>query len=80
MTDIVIRKLDDDVSNELRMRAASNGRSMEEEARLILEEVLLPKGETRDLVTIFRSYFGPENGIDVELPRRSSSREPPSFD
>ena len=80
MTNITIHDLDEDVRNELRVRAASNGRSMEEEARLILEEVLLPKGETRDLVTIFRSYFGPENGIDVELPPRSSSREPPSFD
>ena len=80
MTNITIHDLDEDVRNELRVRAASNGRSMEEEARLILEEVLLPKGETRDLVTIFRSYFGPENGIDVELPSRSSLREPPSFD
>ena len=53
MMNITIHDLDEEVRNELRMRAASNGRSMEEEARLILEEVLLPKGgDTRP-----RDYF-----------------------
>ena len=79
MTKITIHNLDEDASNELRTRAARNGRSIGEEARLLLEEVLCPKGETRDLVTIFRSYFGPENGVDIELPPRDSSREPPNF-
>ena len=38
MASITIRNLDDDVKTRLRVRAASNGRSMEEEARLILRD------------------------------------------
>ena len=40
MTSITIRNLDDDVKTRLRMRAASLGRSMGEEARLILGEAV----------------------------------------
>ena len=36
MASITIRNLDDDVKTRLRKRAAGHGRSMEEEARLIL--------------------------------------------
>ena len=36
MASITIRNLDDEVKNRLRVRAANNGRSMEEEVRLIL--------------------------------------------
>ena len=38
MASITIRNLDDGVKTELRKRAAGNGRSMEEEVRLILGE------------------------------------------
>ena len=40
MASITIRNLDDDVKTRLRVRAADNGRSMEEEARLILRDVV----------------------------------------
>ena len=36
MASITIRQLDDDLKHRLRLRAARNGRSMEEEARIIL--------------------------------------------
>ena len=36
MAQLVVRKLDDDVKERLRQRAARNGRSMEEEVRAIL--------------------------------------------
>ena len=26
------------------------------------------------------SHFGPENGVDLELPERDPAREPPSFE
>lgn len=38
MASIVIRNLDDQVKQELRIRAAQNGRSMEAEARAILAQ------------------------------------------
>ena len=34
----------------------------------------------RNLASIIRSYFGPDNGVDLELPPRDSGREPPVFD
>ena len=40
MASITIRNLDDEVKHRLRVRAAWNGRSMEEEARLILREAV----------------------------------------
>ena len=54
----------------LRARAADNGRSMEEEARLILRDVVGRKPSSRNLTTIIRSHFGPANGVDLELPPR----------
>ena len=77
MASITIRNLDDDVKTRLRVRAADNGRSMEEEARLILRDVVGRKPSSRNLTTIIRSHFGPANGVDLELPPREPGREPP---
>ena len=80
MASITIRNLDDDVKTRLRMRAASHGRSMEEEARLILREAVGRKPSSRNLASIIRSHFGPSRGVDLELPSREPIREPPRFD
>ena len=77
---ITIRKLDDEVKARLRVQAAGNGRSMEEEARVILCEAVGPKPKPQNLAAIFRARFGPENGVDLELPPREAVREPPRFD
>ena len=80
MASITIRNLDNDVKTRLRVRAADNDRSMEEEARLILRDAVGRKPSSRDLVSIIREHFGPANGVDLELPPREPAREPPSFD
>ena len=80
MASITIRNLDDDVKTRLRVRAAEHHRSMEEEARLILREAVGRKTDSRNLASIVRSHFGPDNGVDLELPSREPGREPPSFD
>lgn len=80
MASITIRKLDDDIKTRLRVRAAGNGRSMEEEVRLILRDAVGRRPSTRNLASIIRSHFGPVNGVDLELPPREPGREPPSFD
>ena len=79
LASITIRNLDD-VKTRLRVRAADNGRSMEEEARLILRDAVARKPSSRNLASIIRAHFGPANGVDLELPSREPSREPPSFD
>lgn len=80
MASITIRNLDDEVKARLRVRAAGNGRSMEEEVRLILREAVGRKPSSRNLVSIIRSHFGPSKGVDLELPSREPGREPPSFE
>lgn len=48
MTTLTIRKLDDEIKSRLKIRAAINGHSMEQEARLILKTSLeedLPDAE-----------------------------------
>ena len=80
MASITIRNLDDEVKARLRVRAASNGRSVEEEVRLILRDAVGRKPGSRNLVSVIRSHFGPSNGVDLELPPREPARELPSFE
>ncbi len=79
MANITIRNLDDGIRTRLRVRAAGNGHSMEEEVRQILRRAVGGKARSRDLASIIRSHFGPSNGVDLELPPREPAREPPSF-
>lgn len=74
MASITIRNLDDDLKKRLRLRAAEHGRSMEEEARDILRDVLAApshEGKTGlDLFNEIRALFEPLGGMELEpLPR-----------
>lgn len=83
MASITIRNLDDAVKAQLRMRAARHGRSMEDEARVILRAVLdQPNtGDTRELVErIRRRMQALGGGVDLPIPPREPIREPPTFD
>ncbi|MYC64990.1 MAG: plasmid stabilization protein [Acidobacteriia bacterium] len=70
MASITIRNLNDEVMTRLRARAVANGRSLEEEAKLILRDAVGPKPSSRNLASIIRSHFGPTKGVDLELPSR----------
>jgi plasmid stability protein len=82
---LLLRDLADDVKTELRVRAACNGRSMEGEARLILAAALAPPtkmaadGLPWSLGETVRMFFGPENGVQFELPPREPARDSPDF-
>ena len=80
MASITIRNLDEEVKTRLRIRATENGRSMEEEARLILCEAVAPEREPENLARLIRNCFAPYGGVDLELPPREPVREPPRFD
>ncbi len=81
MASITIRNLDDDVKTKLRMQAAENGRSMEEEARLILAEAVAREAApAKGLGTAIHELFKPFGGIELDLPPREPMREPPRFD
>ena len=80
MASITIRNLDDEVKTRLRVRAADNGRSMEEEARSILRYAVGRKKPPRNLASVIRARIEPLGGVDLELPPRKTGRDPPSFD
>ena len=79
MASITIRHLDDEVKTRLRIRAAANGRSMEEEVRIILREAVGRKAEPENLASFIRECFEPFGGVELDLPPREPAREPPHF-
>ncbi len=80
MVSITIRKLDDEVKVLLRLRAASHGRSMEEEARSIIREAVEREKDSTDLATTLRNRFAPLGGVELEIPQRAPMPEPPRLD
>ena len=81
MASITIRNLDDDVKTRLRTRAAGHGRSMEEEARLILADAVEREAAPANgLGTALHKLFKPFGGVELEIPPREPMREPPRFE
>jgi antitoxin FitA len=81
MASITIRRLDESVKAKLRVRAATHGRSMEAEAREILETGLSqnPKRQP-NLAESIRRRVAPFGGFDLKLPKREMGRRPPDFE
>ncbi|MCE2530713.1 MAG: plasmid stabilization protein [Acidimicrobiia bacterium] len=80
MASITVRNLEDGLKRRLRIRAAENGKSMEQEARDILKAALYTQPSTgEDLVRAIRSRFAPLGGVELELPPREPMGEPPDF-
>ena len=59
----------------LRVRAARHGVSMEEEVRRILKQAVAAPEKLGDLMY---ELFGPDDGVELELPVRGN-REPLDF-
>ena len=82
MSSITIRRLDPDIKERLRIRAAHHGHSMEAEVRQILQTILAkpepPAGS--DLYERIHARFAAIGGVDLELPPRDVGRPPPTFD
>lgn len=77
---ITIRQLDATLKRKLKARAASHGRSMEEEAREILRTALATDaGSSRQLVDGIRRRFAAAGFVELELPAREPMGEPVAF-
>lgn len=77
MANLSVRKLDDQVYDRLRIRAAEHGVSMEEEARQIISRVISVPNRMSD---VFRKHFGQAHGIDLDIPnQRSTPHDPMDF-
>ena len=80
MASITIRNLEETIKRKLKIRAATHGRSMEQEAREILSGALREKASPQkrksgaDLVKRIREIFEPLGGVDLEpFPREPMS-------
>ncbi len=71
MAVMTIRNIDDAIKRRLRVRAAVNGRSMEDEARDILRSALSTDDpRPRNLGQAIHERFGPLGGVDLpDVPR-----------
>jgi len=74
MASITIRQLDDDLKKRLRLRAARNGRSMEDEARTILRGAAA--GEDAEAGVTMRRRHYPRGNAAAQLPARQPSGGP----
>ena len=77
MASITIRQLPEATKRKLKIRAAEHGRSMEREAREILQaELAKTAEEPKNIVKAIRGIFEPLGGVELEIPPREPIRDP----
>ena len=81
MASITVRNLKESTKRKLKVQAALKGRSMEQEAREILDNALqqTPQRKAKtgaDLVRAIRARFEPLGGVELEIPPREPMRDP----
>jgi antitoxin FitA len=78
MATLTIRNLEDDVRDKLRVRAAHQGRSMEDEVRSILRAAVAG-GSPPAVWQTSRELFAGEDGIELDVSKRPLDRGVPEF-
>ncbi len=77
MASITTRKLPETTKRRLRIRAARNGHSMEQEARELLETGLArADAEPKNLGEAIHRRFAALGGVDLKIPPRGPIRDP----
>jgi plasmid stability protein len=78
MASITIRKLPENTKRQLRIRAAQNGRSMEQEARELLETGLAQRLDPKpvNIGEAIHRRFAALGGVDLKIPPRDPIRDP----
>jgi plasmid stability protein len=77
MATLNVRRLDERAYEQLRIRAARHGVSMEEEARQIIYHAV---SAPEKISAVFQQLFGEKNGIDLKLPNKRKPHGPMDFD
>lgn len=83
MASITIRNVEDELKRRLKVRAAVHRRSMEAEARDILQDalgLLPPAVAPGNLYEAIRAIVEPLGGIELESFPREPVRQPPRFE
>ena len=74
MANLTIRNFEESLKSRLRIRAATHGRSMEEEARVLLRAALSPDDrEAKGLGAAIHALFRPLGGFDDVAPSRADA-------
>ncbi len=76
MANLTIRNLDEDLKTQLRVRAARNGCSMEQEVREILRKAVSPSVVNTNFAERIRERFAPLKVDTLPVPKRRPARLP----
>ena len=79
MSTLTIRSIDTALKDRLRVVAAAHGRSMEEEVRVILRNVLAQPVNQAGLGSRVHARFAALGGADLALPVRADQARPVDF-
>ena len=82
MATLTIRNLEESTKAQLRLQAARHGRSMEEEARVILRQGVIGSQAAKSREGIgnrIHSHFARLGGVELELPARADHPQAPDL-
>ena len=79
MATLHIRDLKDSVKESIRIRAAVHGRSMEAEARAILEQAADKQEPEEHLYLRVRRLVKKYGPMEIDIPPRELADDPPDF-
>ena len=79
MANLTIQNIDPSLEQSLSQSAARHGRSIEEEARLLLHQSLMQKKSSIGLGSRITQRFTEVGGVDLPDVTRSIPRPPPEF-
>jgi plasmid stability protein len=80
MATLTIRNLEESTKAQLRLQAARHGRSMEEEARVILRQGVIHSQAAESQEGIgsrIHAHFAHLGGVELELPARADHPQAP---
>jgi antitoxin FitA len=80
MSTLTIRNVEPAIKDKLRMAAAAHGRSMEEEVRTILRNVLAQPTAPGGLGSRINARFAAIGGVELDLPSCSQPVRAANFD
>ena len=82
MSSLLIRHVDDALRARLKARARAHHRSLEEEVRETLRSALArdADGQEASILQLATQLFGPERGVDLDLPSRADDGQRPAPD
>ncbi len=73
MSTLTIRNLEPSIKDKLRLTAAAHGRSMEEEVRTILRNVLAQPASTMGMGDRIHARFAELGGVELDIPPRTGN-------